>query len=62
MTVEMCAATRRLKIRYKSEEDALRALEDVRVWRGKGHARGGSEKRAYECPVCKDWHLTKQTH
>jgi len=55
MSRQMCAATRRLKIRYSSEDLALEALEDALT---KRNGRPKNEKRAYHCPTCEGWHLT----
>ncbi len=43
------------KIRYRDKVSALIAL--ARTGRG-GERRPKDEKRAYECPACKGWHLT----
>ena len=47
------------KIRFFDHKDAVRALHFI-----KGEARYGSgkrkERRSYECPFCKGWHLTSQ--
>ncbi len=47
--------SRRRKVRFRTHEDASRALALIR--------RGESERipvRSYKCPTCGGWHLTSQ--
>jgi hypothetical protein len=44
------------KLRYQSEADAKRALDDIRT---RNSARR-HEKKLYVCPFCDGWHLTSQ--
>lgn len=48
------------KIRYGTEQEATNVLLKAMIQRGlrgKNHRR---EQRAYLCPECKGWHLTRQ--
>lgn len=57
-----CPGPRR-RLRYETQEVALKALEQVRRDRRlKGHPESSIEKRAYECEItgCGGWHLTSR--
>ena len=47
------------KIRYRSEIDALLALNEVIRRREQGK-ENRKECRYYRCPYCRGWHLTKR--
>lgn len=50
-----------LKVKYETGESARRALEDLRVERGRpapGTRRTKAERRAYYHAQCGSWHLT----
>lgn len=46
------------KMRYRDKRDALTAVNSFRRNRGR-HGRPNA-LRAYACPICKGWHLTKK--
>lgn len=50
---------RRGKYGYATEEIALEALDHAKQTRAKKRS-AVVEKRAYQCPRCKLWHLTSQ--
>lgn len=52
--MEKCVTTG--KLRYPARADARQALDKLRVRRA-GHL---TEKTAYQCRYCGDWHLTKR--
>ncbi len=57
----LCIATRHMKVRFVDQEAAENALADVREMRSHGKAyKGKVEKRTYQCPECRDWHLTSR--
>lgn len=45
------------KVRYRDQKEAQRALHLILSSDDK---RTRTPKRAYECPGCKGWHLTRQ--
>lgn len=50
---------KRGKFGYATEEIALRALDHAKQTRAQKRS-DHVEKRAYQCPRCKLWHLTSQ--
>ena len=47
------------KIRFFDHKDAVRALHSIKGEAGYGSGKR-KERRSYECPFCKGWHLTSQ--
>ena len=47
------------KIRFFDHKDAVRALHFIKGEAGYGSGKR-KERRPYECPFCKGWHLTTQ--
>ena len=47
------------KIRFFDHKDAVRALHFIKGEAGYGSGKR-KERRSYECPFCKGWHLTSQ--
>lgn len=52
------------KVRYRTKLDAELALAQIRVSDStrRSAASGRTEKRAYPCPHCKNWHLTHKEY
>ena len=47
------------KVRFFDHKDAVRALHFIKGEAGYGSGKR-KERRSYECPFCKGWHLTSQ--
>ena len=47
------------KVRFFDHKDAVRALHFIKGEAGYGSSKR-KERRSYECPFCKGWHLTSQ--
>ncbi len=47
------------KVRFFDHKDAVRALHSIKSAVGQGLGTR-KERRSYECPFCKGWHLTSQ--
>ena len=47
------------KVRFFDHKDAVRALHVIMGKSGHGSDKR-RERRSYECPFCKGWHLTSQ--
>jgi hypothetical protein len=47
------------KVRFFDHKDAVRALHSIKSAVGQGLGMR-KERRSYECPFCKGWHLTSQ--
>jgi hypothetical protein len=50
----------RSKYRYPSKRDAMTALNKFSRGRGRGRHGRPEHLRAYPCPICRGWHLTKK--
>ena len=55
-----CRASGKEKIRYRTREDATRALRSYRAMAQEPefYLRDKWPSRVYLCPACKGWHLT----